>query len=368
MAALEQQQPIGVIIGKPRLLLPHKSDGEQLLTSELADKKHPAFGRIDLSLIDTADETTINYIVLGFFFVSKVWQEHVHPEGINKPYTVSKLMLCKINSSGTRVLSKDLTIKDNQMPACPEVKCETCQQKSPRIFKIDDFVCLNKKCVEFFRSGSAGEVLDAQALEYNEELSNCLQNYPGDLSEVPQVFQPVPQINEDGFGTEKALRGGMTCPRCGACSRRTTWAGWNCENCSFHAEAFPAPYPLDKVKQESAKKLSKTRPECFREDGVTLQMDESSVEKKQPRVEGDTTITEYIFRNRNNEAIGTFIHSRPSDALKAAPNGADNLFMEIQANDIGLTRYPSRCSGSKSEVLHFFLQNHTDNNEVLPKS
>lgn len=356
MAALEQQQPIGVVIGKSRLILPKTLEGGQTLTSELLDKKHPAFQRIDLSLVDTDDKTAINYIVFGFFFVSKVWQERVKPEGIDTPYTVSKLMLNKINSNGAPMLSMDLTTNDNQMQACPEAECDVCKQKSPQVFKVDSFVCLNRKCEEFFMSESSQEVLDAQVLKYKDELFNCLQSFPGDLSKVPEVFQPVPEINKDGFGTEKALRGGMTCPRCGACSRRTTWAGWNCENCSFHAQAFPAPYPLSKVKQESASKLTKTRPECFREDCVTLQIDESTVEKKSPWAEGGTTVTEYIFRNQNNEAIGTFIHSRPNDALKAAPNGADNLFMEIQANDIGLTRYPSRCPGSKSKVLHLSIE------------
>lgn len=352
MAALEQQQPIGVVIGKSRLLLPQNLDDGQILTSELPDKKHPAFRRIDLSLIDTDDKTSINYIVFGFFFVSKVWHERVQPEGIDTPYTVSKLMLHKIDSNGVPMLSMDLTTNDSQMQACLESKCDICQQKSPQVFKVDSFVCLNQKCEKFFKAKSSGEVLDAQVLKYNDKLFNCLQSYPGDLSNVPEMFQPVPKINKDGFGTEKALRGGMTCPLCGACSRRTTWAGWNCENCSFGSQAFPAPYPLDKVKQESANKLSKTRPECFREDRVTLQIDESIVERKSPRVEGGATLTEYIFRNRLNESIGTFVHSRPNDALKAAPNGADDLFMEIQANDIGLNRYPSRCPGSKSKVLH----------------
>lgn len=139
----------------------------------------------------------------------------------------------------------------------------------------------------------------------------------------------------------------MTCPWCGACSRRTIWDGWNCENCSYSSKAFPTPYPLDKVKEEAAQRISKMKSKFFKEDHTTILIDRSEVEKKPSRVEGETVITEYIFRNNNNEVIGTLVHSRPSDALKASPNGADNLFMEIQANDIGLTRYASRCRGSE---------------------
>lgn len=139
----------------------------------------------------------------------------------------------------------------------------------------------------------------------------------------------------------------MTCALCGACSRRITWDGWNCENCPFKSKAFPVRYPLAKVKEEASRRVSNIKSKLFKEDYTTTVIDVSHVEKKLSRVDGETVVTEYIFRNDDKEVVGTVVHSRPSDFLKASPKGANNIFMDIQANDIGLTCYPSRCRGSQ---------------------
>lgn len=75
-------------------------------------KKHPAFERVDLSLIDTPGPTKISYmyVVLGFFFVTNVWQEIVQPDEIDKSYTVSKLMLQRVNTDETPVYLKDVSM------------------------------------------------------------------------------------------------------------------------------------------------------------------------------------------------------------------------------------------------------------------
>lgn len=73
-------------------------------------KKHLVFERVDSSLIDTSGPTKISYVVLGFFFVTNVWQEIVQPDEIDKSYTVSKLMLQRVNTDKTPVYLKDVSM------------------------------------------------------------------------------------------------------------------------------------------------------------------------------------------------------------------------------------------------------------------
>lgn len=323
-----------------------------VLMTVALDKQHDAFKTLDLSTIDTPDSSTISYVVLSFFFVTNIWQELVQPEDHDEPYTVSKLMLQRINIETAPIYWKDKSQiarhdgKDTSNSRHDGV-CETCKRPSPQAFVTDTFVCLNQDCQSFFRDMLSGSKLDARTVEYNPVFLGHIENYRGSKDDIPNIFQPAPKVDENGFGTEKALRSGMTCPRCGACSRRITWDGWSCENCSFNSKAFPSPYPLEKVKEEICDRISKLRSEDFAHDHTTIMIDRASVEKRHPQVEGETIVTEYILRNDSSEVIGTLVHSRPSEDLRASLNGADKLFKEIQEKDIGLQRYASRCAGSK---------------------
>lgn len=318
-----------------------------------AGKKHPEFGQINTSLID-ADMTSINYVVLDFFFVDQVWQERVKPSRNDKAYIVTKLMLQRIDDVEQPIYLKAAPPTTSlSSPPCLENECQSCRNTSPSVFDVDSFVCLHQKCQKFFMVNNQELDPDDETLKYRQDLPFSKQVYTGDRTKIPQQFQPMPEKDTQGYGTEKALRCGLTCPDCGACSRRITWGGWDCENpsCGYSAHAFPQPYPFEEVMKESsehtAKKLKNSK--FFRDDLVTIHMDPTYVEKKQSPEVGGTTLTEYLIKNDNGDVIGSLVHSRPNDAMQKSQNGANNLFKEIQAEDIGLRRNAARNSGSRSQ-------------------
>lgn len=327
-----------------------------MLSSNFLGKKHPEFQQIDLSLIN-ADRASVNYVILDFFFVDKIWQERVKPSQDHEAYTVTKVMLQRINNDKQPVYLKDATSTTSlTTQPCPTGNCPSCKKISPKVFDLNSFVCLHQGCQQFFMVNEQEVDPSGENLEYRQSLFSSKQVYNGDKSKIPQQFQPVPEKDIQGFGTEKALRCGLTCPDCGACSRRITWGGWDCENesCEFSVQAFPQPYPLTEVFKESnehTKKQSK-KSKFFNTDKVTIYMDIKHVEKKQSAETGGTALTEYIIKNDAGDVIGSLVHSRPTYAMQASPNGADSLFKDIQNEDIGLRRNAARCQGSKCSNIN----------------
>lgn len=317
---------------------------------------------------------------LATFMVTKIWKEMVKPESVREPYQVWKVMLQTMDPASKPWYWKD----DNQHDATledsldeeknandsddtqettnvlEETSCTSCGKVGPKIFDNAPWVCLEDGCKEFFQV--AGNMLsqigdDNKELRYSKDFINHITTYEN-LLNIPTMFQPLPEALIEGgenYGTEKALRGGMTCPKCRCCTSRKYWDRLACCNCGFEYNAAPLPYPLNKVEEENKAHTQKLQAKNagLREDGVTIKQNEDYVDLFVEKDEdGMSTRFIYMIKNARWELIGSFVVERPSDAAKKAPGGANELYTGIEAagSNMHFQRNPARCPGSKSHT------------------
>lgn len=293
--------------------------------------------------------------------LTKIWKELVKPNGTQEPYQVWKLMFQTMDNTSKPWYWKDTIAKPTTMrkgtrstTAGPEQRiCNGCGNTSSKIFANAPWVCLEDGCEHFFRV--AGNTLsqvgdDNKELRYSESFLNQTIAYEK-IENIPTLFEPLPValIESDlKYGTEKALRGGMTCPKCRCGTARKYWDRLACRNCGFEYSVTPLPYPLSLVEKETE---AHTRRCQVEDDGVTIKLSEAHVEKYVDN-EQDGMSTRFIFmiKDDNGDLIGTFVVERPSDAAKKAPGGADELYtnIELEGGKMKFQRNPSRCPDSMS--------------------
>ncbi|KAI3393629.1 hypothetical protein diail_3856 [Diaporthe ilicicola] len=345
-------------------------------------KDHPDFATLNLPS-DVRSRGA--FVELATFMVTKVWKEMVKPKDIKEAYPVWKVMLQTMDpaskpwywkddtGSGTSVqdsLSADENHTHNSIGTeataqdVEEKECTKCGKVSPKIFDNAPWVCLQDGCENFFQA--AGIILkqtgnDGKGLRYSRDFINQTTAYD-EIQNIPTLFQPLPEALVEGgenYGTEVALRGGMTCPECRCCTSRKYWNRLACCNCGFEYNTAPLHYPLNKVKEETevhTKKLAKKN--GILQDGVTIKMDKDHVKLFIENDKGGmSTRFIYMIKHPNGSLIGTFVVERPSDAAKQASGGADEIYTSIEAesSNMQFQRNPARCPGSTSEILtrHF---------------
>ena len=308
--------------------------------------------------------------------LTKVWKEMVRPDNVQEPYQVWKLMFQTMNpASKPWYLKADMqnaittggspytrekdsrTSKDMQTTAAfiKEEICNSCGNTNQKIFENAPWVCLQHGCEHFFQVN--GNILsqigdDNKVLRYSEVFISHVTPYEK-ITNIPTLFEPLREALVEGgdqYGTEKALRGGMTCPKCRCGTARKYWDRLACRNCGFEHNAAPLPYPLRLVEKETETHTKKCR---VKNDGVTIELDENHVDQFIENDE-DGVSTRFVFmiRQANGEIIGTFVVDRPSDVAKKAQGGADELYTSIEAEggNMKFQRNPSRCPGSQSHI------------------
>lgn len=296
---------------------------------------------------------------LGTFMLTKIWKEMVQPRNTKQPYQVWKIMFQTIDATSKpwywKETIEDATARSNGTRSSAAVTeqsmCNGCGNTSPKIFANAPWVCLEDGCEQFFRV--AGNILsqvghDNKELRYSAAFIDQITTY-GEIANIPTLFEPLPKgLVEGEYGTEKALRGGMTCPKCRCGTARKYWDRLACRNCDFQYNVAPLPYPLSLVEKETE---AHTRSCGVGHDGVTIELDEDHVEKF-VEIDQDGMSTRFIFmiKHANGDLIGTFVVERPSDVAKKAQGGADELFTTIEAEggNMKFQRNPSRCPDSQS--------------------
>lgn len=300
----------------------------------------------------------------------------VKPDNAQEPYQVWKIMFQTMNPTSKPWYWKEnvqeVTHSDDshhsEEKAAPkgndtqsttvgtrERTCDSCAKTSPKLFTNAPWVCLTDGCEKFFRV--AGNILsqigdDNKELQYSEAFINKITTYEK-IKNIPTLFEPLPEAVVDGgerYGTEKALRGGMTCPKCRCGSARKYWDRLTCRNCGSEHNATPLPYPLSMIEEETKAHTKKYR---VKSDGVTIVLDEDHVEKFiETDEDGMSTRFVFMIKKANGDLIGTFVVERPSDVAKKVPGGADQLYSRIEAEggNMKFQRNPSRCPDSQSHI------------------
>lgn len=295
--------------------------------------------------------------------LTKIWKEMVKPADAQEPYPVWKVMFQTIDSTSRpwywkETIDNAATMNKGTLSTTAgteERTCNRCGNTSPKIFANASWVCLEDDCEQFFRV--AGNILsqigdDNKELRYSEAFINHIVAYE-EINNIPTLFQPLPGTLVEGgdkYGTELALRGGMTCPKCRCGTARKYWDRLACRNCGFEHNVAPLPYPLSLVEEETEAHTEKYR---VKDDGVTIKLDEDHVEQfVENDQDGMSTRLVYMIKHANGDLIGSFVVERPSDVAKKAPGGADELYTSIESEggNMKFQRNPSRCPDSQSHI------------------
>ncbi|KAI8282352.1 hypothetical protein K4K59_007998 [Colletotrichum sp. SAR11_240] len=230
--------------------------------------------------------------------------------------------------------------------------CRHCHEGSKTIF-ADGWTCLNKTCEAYFEF-PAGVV--KESLTYSE---NFLQERTNNVLPAGFLLKPnLPGTAANGsMGTEKYMRVGMVCPKCGCCSRRKFWTGWAYEasDCDFVLDAKPAPYPLSHVHAEE----DRTSKMVFSKPWTAT----PQILQKTYTANGYTA-EQYLLPDpiKNSVVLGSVTVFRSTRAINAEVGGPDdmwlNLLHETATNDFGLQRKPAIHPNHPSEKLtRHFMQN-----------
>lgn len=234
---------------------------------------------------------------------------------------------------------KPLTALSPSTVATPKTtreRCNACDIESKLIYN-KGWTCLNSHCKKFFEFPSGLANID---LDYNNAFMKERTDYRGT---DPGPLAP-PLLTDEGcakihaFGIEKDFARGIVCPVCGCCGRRIEWAQWSCENthCSFIHRVAPKVVPLEETAISGYEIPIKYQNMCH-----------SSIRSLTPKIHGLYDIFEYQMPGPSGEIIGFIRLFRSSGIINQQPDGPNALFQQMQTNEFGLRRNPSRNKGCK---------------------
>ncbi len=209
---------------------------------------------------------------------------------------------------------------------CPSRICMKCSQPSNEIYKAG-WTCLNDTCTEFSKfdtSAANGQI----QLDYTESFLRERTPFQPSGPLIP-LMPDLPIASHDNtFGTGKASRGGIVCPKCHGCSRRLKWECWECETegCNFqHTIPFSLMTPQDVEAEQQA----------FRSKPY---INESIVSQYYEDISGYKAEIYYLMGEKEGEVAGGVTIFRATRDICKKPRGPDELFEELQQADICLRR------------------------------
>ncbi|KAI1803856.1 hypothetical protein F4811DRAFT_571616 [Daldinia bambusicola] len=228
--------------------------------------------------------------------------------------------------------------------SCKSHICTACQSPSKEIFK-QGWTCLNSQCPKYFE---LSKCFDVDKLEYNDAFLRERTAYTGPKFKE-ELVPSLPSKEHNNIGSEKEYKQGIVCPKCRCCSRRIKWSGWFCENvdCDFEYAVPMKQAPLDNVLLENQRI----------EHGRTSRKDyaHGSIAVHEKIVGGQAFKTFFLPDDDSEICIGTITRIRPTADAISRKGGIDDLYMQLQQEDLKLERRPAKNPGCRVEELtsHF---------------
>lgn len=207
-------------------------------------------------------------------------------------------------------------------------QCNSCYKTNPRVYD-KAWACLNQECPKFWKAEGGNSNLPNE-LAFDKRFidsrsrknTSCKSQY----SLVPNLLSTFSNLDADVTACRFFWRG-IVCPSCSSCISRRHWDGWVCEtdNCNF---AFKPPmYPVS---------LRSVIP-----DVVEL----GPVGHQAPYIPGtgeNTPKVEYLKNYRKDTFHiegGTITHFVANNTVNSRPGGPNDMFQQIQKENLGLMRH-----------------------------
>ncbi|KAI1466558.1 uncharacterized protein F4812DRAFT_465791 [Daldinia caldariorum] len=288
------------------------------------------------------------YNVLDYFHVTDIWQERNKGDK-GQLVTVWMVRLEKIHLSKKSwwapkgVSAYEAGEFEIGEYTCKSQTCTTCQSPSKGIFK-QGWTCLNSQCLKYFELST---YWDVDELEYSDAFLRERTAYTGPEFKE-ELVPPLPSMDHNNIGSEKEYKQGIVCPKCRCCSRRIKWSGWFCENvnCDFEYAVPMKQAPIDNMLSENQQiDRSKTKGSDHVHGCIAV------FEK----IVGGQEFTTFFLPNEDETCIGTITRIRPTEAAISRKGGINDLYMQLQQEDLKLERRPAKNPGCRVEELtsHF---------------
>ena len=211
------------------------------------------------------------------------------------------------------------------------MECPTCNVIKPQVF-ASGWMCLNSKCTSFW---TLNGTLASEAQEYNQDFLNERWSWNGFLPPYaikPELIQPKATHGQT-FAATRQCWDGIVCELCGRCNLRQHWDAWRCrtKGCPFEHRL-----PMDVI---AASSVAGDAGYGFQGHGVSQDIISEPSIKREVRKHG--LYRECVYQLGNGLTI---THLISNNAINSAPGGPDDLFCQLQIEDLGLERLPMKQS------------------------
>jgi hypothetical protein len=285
------------------------------------------------------------YNVLAAFHVTDIWSEKIQGCAVWKG-RLEKIDLDEKSwwaIKGSPKLTHDPSIRTQSQ------RCSSCTTTSKTIFNAG-WACLDPECASYFVFANE---FDEGSLDYCDAFLKERSPYQGP---APRPLAPALLTSEDmnemdATGSELAFKQGIVCPQCGCCSRRIAWTHWKCENvkggCNFEYRLAHRPIDiLDLPAHNAAIALASKEP-----SNILKGSRAASHIANFPFKLGGWSIDKYPIPDQNGRIIGSILHLKASPELNRLKDGADDLFHQMQTQELNLRRVPARQQGCEYSIL-----------------
>ncbi|KAJ5087716.1 hypothetical protein N7456_011332 [Penicillium angulare] len=293
------------------------------------------------------------YNVMDFFQVTDLWSEKIDGHvGMRVRY--EKINLSEKSWWARKGSADPVPHEERDLSLCPEhVVCETCKDKSPRLFN-EGWMCLVASCPQFWRMDGAEAPQDltyAETFLNKREVPRIGIRYPFPLK--PNLVGDLLQNSSLRLTCRDNWRG-IVCPLCGKCIPRMFWNGWKCTwkanmqsdptACKWVCLMNLATVPLHSLTSndcQGAASLDQFRPSEYESTGFYQKT--TDYISSHPYVRVTYTISD----------IGVVSHFISNQGINEQLRGPDAIFHSLQNSNLGLRRYPHNTPVGETATAHF---------------
>ncbi|KAI2740369.1 hypothetical protein DTO013E5_5410 [Penicillium roqueforti] len=293
------------------------------------------------------------YNIMDWFRVTNVWFEKIGKKhGVKVRF--EKLNLAEKSWWAAKYSLPPVPLHGRDFETKPEtLKCERCSTESIRLYE-DGWMCLDPSCVDFWKIENASPPAE---LTFNPDFLSFRS--PPD-PEIQPHYSLVPDLlltldeNAADVSTARIAWKGIVCPMCFKCIRRTFWRGWKCDDDSIGEEC---------AKSCPFQKFMNMKPVSLR---VVLDHFELAPIKRAiifdrkfntPEID-DKTFFPYRKLTYKLDGVGSITHFVSNKAINSRANGPDDLFINLQRDDLGLKRFQLQSSLVAGTLTSHFAVNY----------
>lgn len=271
---------------------------------------------------------------MGFFRITDIWFEKVGKFAGAK-LRFEKLDLATKSWWAAKETADPVPLEVRESAASGKYPvCEACSETSPQVY-ARGWMCLHPACGEFWKlNGSIPPSTLAYAPEFLKKRSRQIKSVRPPHSLVPDLLSTFRKEDVDIASARVAWKG-IVCALCKRCISRKYWRGWVCETsgCDFRYEQHVHHVSLRSVLPEPEMGAYGHPLPFFSKEGTLT-----------PKIEYMTNYRKDTFEL---PGVGVVTHFAANTTVNSRPGGPNNLFNQLQLEDLGLRRYPITPSPGK---------------------